>query len=230
MKRYIYSMAYSLGAVLLLGGTAPAMAQVYYGGYGPAADYPLHWYVDAGYSATTGQTSNYLDNGWNIGGGVQWRPQPGPFSLRGDLSYSRYDATNQLLYEGSVENQTQINNGWGDIFTFDLDGVFDIPLGGGVKAYLMAGGGGAYRRISLTQTAGFGGSYCDGWAGFCSGGFYPGDLLVDRETTTRWEWNAGAGINFPLWGGQSWFIEAKYTQMQTPVPTSFIPVRVGFRF
>lgn len=224
MKRYFYS----LGAVLLLGAGVPAMAQGYY--YGPGPDRPLHFYVDGGYSVMTGQTSNYLDNGWNVGGGVQWRPAPGPFSLRGDVSYSRSDATNQLLDEGSVENQTQIDHGWGDLVTFDLDGVFDIPVGGGVKAYLMAGGGGAYRRISLTQTEGFGGYYCDGWSGFCHGGFFPGDVLVQRDSTTRWEWNAGAGINFPLYGGQSWFIEARYTQMQTPVPTSYIPVRVGFRF
>ena len=73
MKRYIYSA----GAVLLLGGCLPAMADTYY-----VPQYPVHWYVDGGYSMTTGQTSNYLDNGWNIGGGVQWRPAPGPFSRR----------------------------------------------------------------------------------------------------------------------------------------------------
>jgi hypothetical protein len=225
MKRYIYS----LGTAMLLGTCVPALAQGYYYGPGPA-DYPLHWYVDAGGTVTTGQTSNYLQDGWNVGGGVQWRPQPGPFSLRGDLSYSRNDATNQLLNEGSAQNQTQINNGWSDLFTFDLDGVYDIPLGGGVKAYLMAGGGGAYRRISFTQTAFFGGYYCDNWYGFCQSGFSPGQVLVDRTSTTRWEWNAGLGVNFPLWGGQSWFVEARYTQMQTPVPTTFIPIRVGFRF
>lgn len=219
MKRYIHSV----GAVLLLGGCLPAMAETYY-----VPQYPVHWYVDGGYSVTTGQTNNYLDNGWNIGGGLQWYPAPGPFSLRADLNFSRYDATNQLLAEGSAADQTDINDGWGDIFTFDLDGVFDIPLGGGVKAYLMGGGGGAYRRISLTQTVGFGGYYC-GW-GFCSVGYYPGDVLVDRETTTRWEWNAGAGIEFPLYNGQSWFVEARYTEMETPVRTSFIPIRVGFRF
>ena len=225
MKRYIYS----LGAVMLLGTCVPALAQGYY--YGPApADYPLHWYVDVGGTVTTGQTSNYLQDGWSVGGGVQWRPQPGPFSLRADLTYSRNDATNQLLQEGAVENQTQIDHGWADLFTFDLDGVFDIPLGGGVTAYVMAGGGGAYRRISLTQRVGFGGYYCDNFAGFCNEGYYPGNVLVDRTDTTRWEWNAGAGVNFPLWGLQSWFVEARYTQMQTPVKTSFIPIRVGFRF
>jgi hypothetical protein len=83
MKRYIYS----LGAVLLLGAGVPAMAQGYY--YGPGPDLPLHFYVDGGYSVMTGQTSNYLDNGWNIGGGVQWRPAPGPFSLRGPRRAAR---------------------------------------------------------------------------------------------------------------------------------------------
>ena len=225
MKRYVFS---SLGAVMLLAGTVPAMAQVYYGGGGPA--FPVHWYVDGGYSVTTGQTTNYLDNGWNVGGGVQWRPTPGPMSLRLDGSFSRFDATNQLLADSAAANNTYINNGWGDVASLDLDGVFDIPLGNGIKAYVMAGGGGAYRRINFTQTVGYGGYYCDGWTGYCQPGYSVGDVLVDHQTTTRWEWNAGAGINFPLYGGQSWFVEAKYTQMMTPVPTSFIPIRVGFRF
>jgi len=229
MKRSVVSsLGYSLGAVMLLAGTAPAMAQVYYGGGGPA--FPVHWYVDGGYSVTSGQTTNYLDNGWNIGGGVQWRPSPGPLSLRLDGSFSRFDATNQLLADNAQAYNTYIDNGWGDVFSLDLDGVLDIPLGNGIKAYLMAGGGGAYRRINFTQTVGIGGYYCDGWTGYCEPGYDVGDVLVDHQTTTRWEWNAGAGINFPLYGGQSWFIEAKYTQMMTPVPTSFIPIRVGFRF
>ena len=224
MKRYIYS----LGAAILLAGTVPAMAQVYYGGGGPA--FPVHWYVDGGYSVTTGQTTNYLDNGWNVGGGVQWRPTPGPMSLRVDGSFSRFDATNQLLADSAAANNTYINNGWGDVASLDLDGVFDIPLGNGIKAYVMAGGGGAYRRINFTQTVGYAGYNCDGWTGYCQPGYSVGDVLVDRQSTTRWEWNAGAGINFPLYGGQSWFVEAKYTQMMTPVPTSFIPIRVGYRF
>jgi opacity protein-like surface antigen len=223
MKRYMYS----LSAVVLLGSCVPAMAQGYFG-RGP--QYPLHWYVDGGFTATTGQTSNYLDNGWNLGGGLQWRPAPGPFSLRLDLSYNRNDASNQLLQEGADADQTQVDHGWADIFTYDLDVVYDIPFGNGVTAYLMAGGGGAYRRISLTQTVGFRGYYCDDWWGFCEEGFVPGDVLVDRTKTNRWEWNAGLGINFPLYGGQSWFIEAKYTQMETPVPTTFVPIRVGYRF
>ena len=102
MKRYFYS----LGAVLLLGGCVPAMAQGYYGSSG----LPVHWYVDGGYSVTTGQTSNYLENGWNIGGGVEWSPAPGPFALRADLNFNRFNATNQLLALGAQQNQTALEH------------------------------------------------------------------------------------------------------------------------
>ena len=47
MKRYICS----LGAVMLLGSCVPVMAQGY---FGPGPDHPLHWYVDGGFTATTG--------------------------------------------------------------------------------------------------------------------------------------------------------------------------------
>jgi hypothetical protein len=72
---------------------------------------------------------------------------------------------------------------------------------------------------------------CDGWWGFCGTGFFAGDVLVDREETTRFAWNAGVGMEFPLYGGQSWFVEARYNRMATQgAPTEFIPVRVGLRF
>jgi hypothetical protein len=209
MKRYIYS----LGAVLLFGGSVPAMAQVF---YAPGPDYPLHWFVDGGFSATTGQTSNNLDNGWNFGGGVQWRPQPGPFSLRGDLSFSRFNGTN--LVTQTANGPQVLDDGWTNAFTFTVDGVYDIPLGGGVKAYLMAGGGGAYVRED------FGGFFCTQFNSFCGGPSYPG------QDSTKWDWNAGAGINFPLYGGQSWFIEARFDKVETNLATQFVPIRVGFRF
>ena len=210
MKRYMYS----LGAVMLLAGAVPAMAQVY---YGPGPTLPLHWYVDGGYSVTTGQTTNYLDNGWNIGGGVQWRPSPGPLSLRVDGSFSRYDATNQLLADGAQANQTYINNGWGDIFSLDLDGVFDIPLGGGVKAYLMAGGGGAYRRINFTQTVGF-------LAIAATAGRVSAHRASRRATCWSITRPPPVGNGMPVRASifrsaeTVWFIEKRYTQMQTPRP------------
>jgi hypothetical protein len=102
-----------------------------------------------------------------------------------------------------------------------------MPLSPRVRAYFMGGGGGAIRRISLTQTIGNGGPYCFDWTGLCSNGGYPGDVLVDSRTTGRWEWNAGAELNFPLGGTASLFVEARYMEVETPVPTRFVPIRFG---
>jgi hypothetical protein len=225
MNRYVYSM----GAVMLLGCCMSALAQGDYAGPAPVPDHPpANWYFAGGYTVATGEAANFVNNGWNVGTGVQWRPHPGPISLRVDFEYSRNDATNQLLTEGTAANQTQINHGWSDLFSTDFDAVFDIALSHGVKAYVLGGGGGAIRRISLTQTVGAGGTYCNNWAGFCDAGGYPGDVLVDRKTTGRWEWNAGVGLNVSVGGGQSFFVEARYMEIETPVPTGFVPIRVGF--
>jgi Outer membrane protein beta-barrel domain len=225
MKRYVNS----LGAVMLLGCCMPVLAQSYYVSPAPGPDYaPANWYFAGGYTVATGEAANFVDNGWNVGTGVQWRPHPGPISLRWDFEYSRNDATSQLLSEGAAANQTEINHGWSDLFSTDFDAVFDIPLSRNIKAYVLGGGGGAIRRISLTQTVSTGGIVCNNWAGFCDAGGYPGDVLVDSKTTGRWEWNAGVGLNLSVGGGQSFFVEARYMEIETPVRTGFIPIRVGF--
>jgi hypothetical protein len=223
MKRYVHSM----GAVMLLGCCMPAIAQSDYAGPPPGSDYKLGGsYLAGGYTVATGEAANFVNNGWNAGGGVQWRT-PGPISLRLDFEYSRNNATNQLLTEGAAANQTQIDHGWSDLFSTDFDVIFNIPLSRGIKAYVLGGGGGAIRRLSLTQTIHSGSVACSNWAGFCEAGGYPGDVLVDSKTLGRREWNAGLGLNFSIGGGESLFVEARYMEMETPVPTGFVPIRVG---
>jgi len=220
-----------LSAVVLAGLANVASAQY---SYPDSVDYgrgPVQWHVMGGAAVTTGHTSDYLETGYTVGGGLTFRPEPTSlFSLRMDLSFSRFNATNHLLNIGADQNQTEIDDGWGDIVNLDVDGVLDIPLGARVRGYVMAGVGGAYRRIDLTQTVAFGGYFCDDWYGYCGVGVVPGDVLVQREETTRFAWNAGLGVEFPLYRGQSFFIEARYNRMQTPDPTEFIPIRIGYRF
>jgi hypothetical protein len=50
---------------------------------------------------------------------------------------------------------------------------------------------------------------------------------VDSKTTGRWEWNAGVGLNFSLGGTDSFFVEARYMEVETPVPTVLVPIRFG---
>jgi len=151
-------------------------------------------------------------------------------SLRADLGFSQFNATNHLITLGEIQNQTYIDDGTGRVVNLDVDAVFHVPLGPRVRAYILGGIGAAYRRIELTQTVGFAGYYCDPWYGYCGIGFEPGDLLIHSEETTRFAWNAGVGVEFPWYNGQGWFIEARYNRVETPVPTEFVPIRVGIRF
>jgi opacity protein-like surface antigen len=220
-----------LAAVLLVAGATQAGAQGYGYPQGYGSQRPIQWHVDGGYAMTTGHTADYLENGWTVGGGFTFRPDPGsPFSLRTDLNFSQFSATNRLISLGEQQNQTQIDDGTGRIVDLSIDAVFDLPLGPRARAYVLGGVGGAYRRIELTQTVGFGGYFCDPWYGYCGVGFFPGDVLVQREETTRFMWNAGVGVEFPLYAGQSWFVEARYNRMATGQPTEFIPIRIGMRF
>ena len=54
--------------------------------------------------------------------------------------------------------------------------------------------------------------------------------MIASQDSTHFAWNAGAGINFPLPYGHSWFIEARYERIETQEPTEYIPIRVGYRF
>jgi opacity protein-like surface antigen len=68
------------------------------------------------------------------------------------------------------------------------------------------------------------------------GGAYDLDFTASSRTApfsgkqTRFGWNAGGGIAFPLGGGSSIFIEARYHSVQTKDRFTFVPVSVGVVF
>ena len=223
MKRYVHQM----GAVTLLTLCMPVFAANVDNSLGTPEEIPGKPYAAGGYTIATGEAANFVDNGWNLGTGVQWQLGPGPVWLRLDFEYSRNNATHQLLNEGTAVNQTRVDHGWTDLWSNDLDAVYYLPLSRGIHAYVMAGGGGAIRRISLTQTVSNGGPFCMDWAGLCANGGYAGDVLVSSKTTGRWELNAGVGFNFSIGGTDSLFVEARYMEMETPIRTVFVPIRFG---
>src|SRR5690348_4721183 len=117
MRRYLYPLA----GLLMLGAVTQAPAQGYVERYyGPEGH--VHWHIDTGYVATTGQISDALDGGWTIGGGFSWQPDlSSPFALRTDLNYSRFNATRQLIGINQAYNQTEIDDGYGEIVDLAVD-------------------------------------------------------------------------------------------------------------
>jgi opacity protein-like surface antigen len=225
-KRILYPLA----ALALLATWAKAPAQNYYQRYyGPQQH--VHWHLDGGYAATTGQIADALDGGWTIGGGLSWQPDfTSPLALRADLDYSRFGATNQLIAINQAIDQTQIDDGYGEVVDFSVDGEYKAPLTEYTSVFAVAGIGVAHRRIALTQTVAVGDYFCDPWFGYCDYGLVPGQVVVASDDTTRLEWNAGLGVDFDLRNGQTFFVEARFTRIQTAQPTDFVPIRVGLRF
>jgi len=226
MRRYLYPV----GALVLLAAWTQAPAQSYYERYyGPQEH--VHWHIDTGYVGTTGQISSALDGGWTIGGGLSWQPDfSSPLALRADLNYSRFDATRRLIATNAAVDQTEINDGFGEIVDLDVDGEYKMPLSSYITGFAVAGVGVAHRRIALTQTVAFGDYFCDSWFGYCDYDVVPGQVVVASDNTTRLTWNAGVGLDFALRNGESFFVEARFTRMQTPQPTDFVPIWIGLRF
>jgi opacity protein-like surface antigen len=213
-----------LAPLMLVGFCAPALAQVY-----AVQPLPVQWFVDGGPSFPLGTTSDYFNTGWTVGGGFTLRQDPAqPFSLRTELDFSRFGASSELISAGQAAGATQINGGYGDALDAQVDGVFEQPVNPYTRFYAIGGIGLAYRHIELTQS---GSTPCNEFLGVCGPGLAGSTTSgVQGYDTTRFAWNVGAGLDFPLPGGQSWFVEARYERIETPTPTEFLPIRIGIRF
>lgn len=226
MNRYLLS----LGTVMMLGLAARASARNYYEQTFRPWE-PVRWHVDAGYSPTIGQTSQYFHGGFTIGGGLTWQPRPTePFALRADLEYTQFDATRNLIAVNEQADGIEIDQGYGEVFGLNVDGEYRVALSDRMSGFALAGIGVDHMRVALTQTVAFGDYYCDPWFGYCSYGLVPGQVVVASGGTTRLAFNAGFGVDFALGDGQTLFVEARYQRLQTPQPTEFVPLTVGLRF
>jgi opacity protein-like surface antigen len=200
--------------------------------YGQDEHRPIAWHFDIGYSWTSGTTADYLDDGWTIGGGLTWTPRSdSPFSLLAELHYSGYDATSELVRLANLQSDTvRIDDGDAEVWGLNVNGVYRLQFSERARGYLTAGVGEYYRNVQMTQTVLLAGTYCDPWWGFCYPGVFPGQVIAEEQSTTRFAWNAGVGVEFPMSAGGSWYIDARYHRIETSEPTEFIPLTVGFRF
>ncbi len=203
------------------------------GGPAVAATPGVHWHVMGGYSATLGTTSDYLQGGYALGGGLSITPSAySPFAWRFDLDYANHQASTQLIALGQQNTNVQIDSGTGQVWSFSGNAVYHVPISYNVRAYGIAGVGVYHTRIELTQTVPFYGGYyyCDPFWGFCDTGYGYGNAVVTSHDITKFGWNAGVGLEFALPQGQSWFVEARYHRISADTPIEFVPLEVGYRF
>ncbi len=193
----------------------------------------LHWDLMGGLSEPVGATADYLQGGYSMGGGVTVVPsETSPLDWRFDLHYADHTASSRLLALGQQNTNVAIDGGNGQVWSLTGNAIYHVPITYGVRAYAIAGVGITHTRIELTQTVPFYGAYayCDPFWGVCYSGFGYGDAVVTSHDLTKFGWNAGAGLEFALPSGHSWFLEARYQRISASSPIEFVPVEVGYRF
>jgi opacity protein-like surface antigen len=196
-----------------------------------AADQPISWRMNAGYAATVGTTSDYLQGGWTLGGGMDVKFQPGsPFSLQFDLAYADFQATHNLINLAQGSSEFRIDDGRGEVWSLTGAGKFTSEFSPGVHGYGLLGIGAYHKYVELTQTALGGGYICDPWWGYCYPALVEGDVIIANKSQTKFGWNVGLGLEFPLRYGGAWFLEARYHWIDGEKQSEFVPIQIGYRF
>jgi len=189
----------------------------------------VHWYAMTGYSDTVGTTSDYLQGGYILSGGVSISPSwSAPIDFRFEGNYSQYNASLALVNNGQMAG-LPVDSGTGSIWSGTANVVYNIPIVYGVRAYGIGGVGVYHTRIDLNQTLPYSYGGCTYYYG-CGYGYGYAEVQVASHGVTDFGWNAGVGVEFALPYGHSWFIESRYNHINSSTAVQFLPIEVGFRF
>ena len=184
-------------------------------------------YVAGGYVMPEGKAGDYFDGGWNISGGVIFRPMPAkPFGVRLDLGYSSMDASNNLLSQPNVPKIA--NDGYMSMGNLTAEFMWEFGNPDKFGGYLAVGGGGYRRYAALTADVLQTGYICDPYWG-CYYASYVGTQTVADTSLIKWGWSVAAGATFAVGSGQL-YLEARYHWMMSNPSTQYMPILIGYRF
>jgi hypothetical protein len=186
-------------------------------------------YIAGGYVMPEGRAGDYLDDGWNISGGVIFRPAPDkPFGVRLDLGYSSMDA-NSTAIEAATAQGLRVDDGYVSLGNLTAEVLWEFGNPGKFGGYVAVGGGGYRRYAALTTTVLTNGVICDPWWGYCYPAVVTGQAVAQSDSLTKWGWSAAAGATFAVGSGQL-YLEARYHWMMSSPTTEIFPVLIGYRF
>jgi opacity protein-like surface antigen len=177
---------------------------------------PVQFGISGGADFPVSDQSDVYKTGWNGSALLAFNFGASPFGMRLDGSYHELKTKDDLAPFFSGNGKTRI-----------IDGTFDVVIGPknmSVEPYFI-GGGGAYDLRFEGQDITTGNAF--------------------SHSTTRFGWNVGGGIAFPLGSPEKssrFFIEARYTSISVNVDEfsnsihtggsrfTFVPVNIGFVF
>lgn len=228
-----------LAVLVALGAATPALAQhgqndtpydshYYFSGFQYR---PFHVQIEGGPTLPEGRAGHDLDSAANVGLGLTWQPTSIlPLAVRVDGMYAKFHDRQPLLANAAASLGTTVDWGHTQMWGGDVDGELDTLLGPSVRLYFLAGVGWYDRRDSYFQRQIVNGIFC-GWY-FCVRGPFLASVRVGQVSTgMSFEQNAGAGLEFSMGQGASFFVDARYMRFDARGQRlDFVPIRIGLRF
>jgi len=206
-----------LGAALL--ASIPGVAQ--------AQDRRFHFNVSFGPTFIAGELGNRFSTGLGPAVGVTYDIND-RIGIQAEYAFRRFHAEK---YVDTVFGQF---TAYHDTHQIDANLIFNLtPRDSSVRAYLVAGGGAYYRRLTITEYIGTG-IVCDPYWYIC------GTVPITDVKGARGGWDGGVtfggGVGFRMGEDGEFFVESKYhhvfgpTFNGTKVDGQYIPLSFGFRF
>ena len=202
---------FAFAAVLAAGAALTAAPSAAHAQFPSPVRNPFSFGGSGGLTVPTGALSNDVNAGYTVAGMVEYRPAPGPLSLRLEVGYDRFDYKGD--YQTSAAQLLGVNYSSNTHFIRgNANLVYRFSSLSGIRPY-VTGGVGIYNN-SDGSTIQYGGS----------------TQSYNSSSTTKFGVNGGVGIEVPL-SGITVFGEVRAHGVQTDyTPVTYIPITVGFRF
>lgn len=190
------------------------------------------WWGNCGltYNEPMGTAADRIEASGGFACGVAFRPAKSQFGVLGEIGWSDFNVPKWQV-ETDVPDELVQLSGHVEIWSLTVNGLWRLPTEGKFGFYVV-GGLGAYRReISVETPSGYDSiPWCDPWWGVC----YVVDVPIENEvashSSTELGYNLGFGVTWKLTYIAELYVEARYTLVDTPRETEFVPIAVGVRF
>jgi opacity protein-like surface antigen len=175
--------------------------------------------LGAGFTQPVGNTGRYLNDGWNVGGGVGFNFN-NYLGVMGELGYTSFG------FNGSTLSSLGYPNGGVNVLSATVDPIIHLTPRSHFDLYAIGGGGLYHWNQNFSAPVGV-------VTPFSSGSF----PIVIPNTGQEYSenkpgWNAGMGIAFGTkWHGKI-FAEARYVHvfLNGGERGDYVPVSFGFRW